>query len=198
MKQRFSPRLLVAALAMSLGLAANSFAGPRGGSGGEAVGPGFDRPGHHQMFLGGKGMQRLHDDLKLDARQETLWKAAESFAKETHDGMRERFRKHHEEMKALIDKPNADLRALAKRADDFRAEGQKLRDTVRDRWLAVYDSLNPEQKEKARQFLKAGFDRMERKGGRHDRDDRRGRRGDRDDQRPRRGDAKGDMPPPKG
>lgn len=32
--------------------------------------------------------------------------------------------------------------------DDFRAEGQKLHQENRDRWLAVYDTLNPEQKEK--------------------------------------------------
>lgn len=36
--------------------------------------------------------------------------------------------------------------------DDFRAEGQKLHQANRDRWLAVYDTLNPEQKEKVRVF----------------------------------------------
>jgi len=159
MKKLITPRLLVAALTLSLGLAANSFAMPRGEYHGYQGGPGMGMPGHHAM-VHGRAMTRLHDDLKLDAKQEALWKDAEKFAQEHRDKMRERFGKDHAEIKAMLDQPGADLRAVTKRMDDLRAEGMKQRDTVRDRWLAVYDSLNAEQKEKARVFFKTGMERM--------------------------------------
>lgn len=156
MKKTYTPRLIVAAIAFSMGLAVNAYAMPRG----EHPGPGMGMSGHHEMYHG-RAMTRLHDDLKLDAQQESAWKDAEAFAKETMDGMHERFRKHHEEMRNALNQPNADLHDLAKRMDDFRAESQKLRTAVRDRWLAVYDKLNPEQKEKARVFFKSGMERMD-------------------------------------
>lgn len=159
MKKMFSPRILVAALALSLGLAANSFAMPRG----EHPGPGMGMPGHHAM-VHGRAMNRLHDELKLDAKQEAQWKDAEKFSQEHRNTMREQFRKQHDEIKSMLDQPGADLRTIAKRMDDLKAEGMKQRDAVRERWLAVHDSLNPEQKEQARLFFKAGAERMERTG----------------------------------
>ena len=160
MKNRFSPRIVAAALALSLGLAASSFAMPRGGP---HHGPEMGRPGHHMMH-DGRAMARLHDELKLDAKQEALWQQADKFGQENREAMRERFRSHHEEVRAMLDKPDADLRAVAKRMDDFRDQGQKQRDAVRDRWFAVYDSLSAGQKEKARLFFKDGFERMGRPG----------------------------------
>lgn len=163
MNKRSSLRLLTAALGLSLGLAASAFAMPRG----EHPGPHTGMTEHH-MTLHMRSMQRLHDDLKLDEKQEALWKEADSFARETMPGMRERFRTHHEEIAAQLNQPNADLRALAKRMDDFRADRQKQHEAVRDRWLAVYDALNPEQKAKARLYFKAKLDRgMERHGHGH-------------------------------
>ena len=72
-------------------------------------------------------------------------------------------------------------RAVLKRMDDFRADAQKQREAGRDRWLAVYDSLNAEQKEKARVFF---VDKMERTGKMGGRDDR-GHHGHRDSGRGR-------------
>lgn len=153
-----APRLLLAALTLSLGLAANTFAMPRGEPGG---GPGFAAHGHGMHFgAGGHGMQRLHDDLKLDAKQEAQWQDAQKFAKDTFDGAFEQGRKQHEEINAALSQPGVDLRAILKRMDDLRAERQKQHDAVRDRWLAVYDTLNADQKEKVRQFFKAGAERM--------------------------------------
>lgn len=172
MKTKLSPRLFIATSAIALGIAGaatSAFAMP-GGSGPDGGG----KSGHHMMF-GTKGMTRLHDDLKLDAKQEAAWQQADKAGKDAMSGMRERMTKHHEEIKALIDKPGADLRDIAKRMDDFRAEGQKLHQENRDRWLAVYDTLNPEQKEKVRVFFKGMSERtgkMGRHGGRGDRDGR--------------------------
>ena len=165
---KLTPRLLVAGLALSLGLAANSFAMPRGEPG---SGPGFAAHGHGMHAGHGfHGMQRLHDDLKLDAKQEAQWQEAQKFARDTFDGAREQGRKQHDELNAALAQPGADLRALLKRMDDLRAERQKQHDAVRDRWLSVYDTLDADQKEKVRLFFKNGSERM----GRHM--DRRGMR----------------------
>ena len=181
MKKLYSPRILVATVALSLGLVASSYAMPRG----EHPGPGMGMPGHHAM-VHGRAVNRLHDELKLDAKQEAQWKEAEKFSQEHRDTMRERFRKGHAEIKAMLDQPGADLRAISKRMDDLKAEGMKERDAVRERWLAVYDTLNPEQKEKARLFFKAGAERMEKMG-------KKSRDGE-----GRRGQAPKDGPAPKG
>jgi uncharacterized membrane protein len=113
-----------------------------------------------RMMHGMKDMARLHDDLKLDAKQEALWQDAAKAGREAMQGARERMRKEHEETLAMLSQPGADLRALAKRMDDFRAQVQQQHLANRDRWLAVYDVLNAEQKEKARLFIKSRFERM--------------------------------------
>jgi uncharacterized membrane protein len=162
MTKRFAtPRMLAAILTLSLGFAAgSSFAAPTRGEGhgmrqgaphAHAIAPMF-----HQRAL-----VRLHDELKLDAQQEALWKEAQSFASEHHEAMSTRWRKDQAEIKSLLDQPGVDLRAVAKRMDDLRAEGLKQRDTIRDRWFTVYDSLGAGQKERARLFFKDGMERME-------------------------------------
>lgn len=167
MKRFFTPRSLATALALSLGFAAaGSFAAPPRGDY-PGYGHGFGGPGAPQAhamapMLHERAMVRLHDELKLDAQQEALWKDAVSFAREHRDAMRARMVKEHAEIKALLDQPGTDLRAVAKRMDDLRAEGLTQRTAVRDRWFAVYDSLGAGQKEKARLFFKDGMERMER------------------------------------
>ena len=171
----------LAALALSLGLSTAVFAGPPCGQDEARCdgGPGFlhrhDGPRHHGMGLGA-GLnfgvsQRLHDELKLDAKQEALWQEALKFSRESFDGGRERFRKHHEEIAAMLNQPDADLRVIVKRMDDLRAEGRKQHEVVRERWLSVYDALSPGQKEKVRLFLK---ERSDRHGPDCDRPGRRG------------------------
>ncbi|MDR1934724.1 MAG: periplasmic heavy metal sensor [Candidatus Accumulibacter sp.] len=163
--------VFAAVLTLSLGLVAGgSLASQkRGGHHGmEPGGPGGPGAAHaHALsptIFHQRGLTRLHDELKLDARQETLWKEAWDFGREQHDATRERLRKDHAEIKALIEPQGADLRAVAKRVDESRAEGQKQRDAARERWFAVYDSLDAEQKEKARLFFKAGMERTPRFG----------------------------------
>ena len=156
--QKFSPRIIVAAVALSLGLAASAFAmSPRGGE--QCGGPGAGMHGQ-RMAHGMKEMSRLHDELKLDTRQEALWKTAEQAGKDNMSGMRERFSKQREDNLALLKQPGADLRAVLKRMDDLKAEGQKQREASREQWLTVYDSLNAEQKEKARLFFLSKLERM--------------------------------------
>ena len=55
MKELYSPRLFLAAAALSFGIAANAHAMPRG----EHPGPGMGMPGHHAM-MHDRAMNRLH------------------------------------------------------------------------------------------------------------------------------------------
>lgn len=159
MKRKFTPRLLVAALALSLGVAGAAFAfGPGGGE--RCGGPGSRM--EHGMPFDMRGMERLRDDLKLDAKQEALWVEARKAMRNDMDDMREQMRKQRQEALATLEKPGADLRGLMQRMDGARDAARKRHEANRDRWLAVYDSLTPEQKEKVRVFLK---NHLERKGG---------------------------------
>ena len=159
MKMNFSPRLLIATSAIAIGLAGSAFAAPPQGDMTGSRGPGAGMQ-QRQPMHGMKDFARLHDELKLDAKQEALWQDAAKASREGMGDMREQMRKHHEEIQSLLNQPGTDLRAVAKRMDDFRAEGQARHQADRDRWLTVYDALNPEQKEKARVFFKSKFERM--------------------------------------
>ena len=96
---------------------------------------------------------RLHDDLKLDAKQEALWQEADKATREAMTAMRERMRQQHEEFRAKLSQPGADVPALFKQMEEMRSEGQKAHGALRDRWLGIYNSLTAEQKEKVRVFL---------------------------------------------
>lgn len=160
---KFSPRIIVAAVALSIGLAASAFAVST--RGGEQCGHGAGLNGQ-RMEHGMKEMARLHDELKLDAKQDALWKVAEKASKDNMAGMRERFSNQREDNLALLKQPGADLRAVLKRMDNLKAEGQIQHEANQDRWLTVYDSLNADQKEKARLFFLSKLERMERGGPR--------------------------------
>jgi Spy/CpxP family protein refolding chaperone len=126
-----------------------------------------------------RGLARLRDELKLDAQQEALWKETRDFVREQRDAMRERSRREYAETRTLLDQPGADLRAVVKRMDELRSESLKQHEAVRERCLAVYDSLSAEQKEKVRLFFKAGMERGGKDGKRpgrgHPRQDKRQR-----------------------
>ncbi len=160
MKSKFSPRLLVAALVLALGAGGAAFAmsPERCGAGGGRM--------QHGMGYHLQDMSRLHGELKLDGRQEALWQDAEQFSKTSMRDMREQMRKHRGEALAAVSKPGADLRAILKQMDDLRDGGRQQREAGRDRWLAVYDSLDAAQKEKARLFFKSKLERMG-QGGRY-------------------------------
>jgi Spy/CpxP family protein refolding chaperone len=165
MKRFIVPRAFAAVLVLSLGLAAgSSFAGPYGNRHGKWCGGGHAYA-MAPTFHGG-AFTYLRDELKLDARQEALWKEAAVFAYEQHDAIRTRMVRERAEIEALLEQPEGDLRAVAKRMDELRAEGLKLRDAARERWFAVYDALGVEQKEKVRLFFKDGAERMGRFGER--------------------------------
>ena len=162
MKRLITLRALAAVLVLSLGLAAGSgLAGPHGDHRGKWFGGGCGGARAHDMVptFRGRALAYLRDELKLDAQQEALWKEAAFFAFEQRDAMRVRMDRERAEIEALLGRPNGDLRAVAKRMDELRAEGWELRDAVRERWFVVYDALGAEQKEKVRLFFKDGAER---------------------------------------
>ncbi len=162
MKRKLTTSRLAAALVLAVALTAGAYAAPAGVDGGRPGAQMAGQPGHH-MAHGLRALSRLHDDLKLDARQEALWADAASASKAARATMRDGFSTQRQEMLASLSQPGADLRALVKRSDEVRTEARKQHEATRDRWLVLYDTLNAEQKEKARVFLTSMFER----GGRH-------------------------------
>jgi protein CpxP len=154
MKSKFSPRILVAALLLALGVGGTAFAmnPERCGAGGGRM--------EQRMAYGMKEMSRLHDELKLDAKQEAIWQEADKAGKASMSEMRDQRRKQHEEVLAAVSQPGADLRAIARQMDALRDAGRKQHEANRDRWLTVYDSLDAAQKEKARLFVKSRIEHM--------------------------------------
>ncbi|MBK1680365.1 Spy/CpxP family protein refolding chaperone [Rhodocyclus tenuis] len=158
--------LAAAALGLGLGAAGASFAvTPGPGENGAACGE-WNAAQHHARHGRdfGRSLARLHDELKLDAKQEALWKTAEQSQREARKDVGERLRDEQRKTLAALDAPGADLRSLLARMDELRAEGDKRRLAERERWLAVYDSLNPTQQEQARAFLRKLIDGGNRQG----------------------------------
>lgn len=153
MSCKFSPRILAGAIILSLGAAS-----PAWSFNAEACNP----PQHRferRMESHLQDLARLRADLKLDAQQQALWQEAEQASRNNMRDARQQMRQQHEEALAAMRQPGADLRAIARRLDEARDAGRQQRLANRELWLKVYDSLNPEQKEKARVFVVHRFER---------------------------------------
>lgn len=151
-KTRIRP--LLAALTLCLGATTAAMAIPPEGCGPRGC-PSERSAGH--PFA---GMARLHDELKLDPKQEALWQEAERTTRASFRERGEQMRRDRQEALAALSQPGADLRAVLRRMDQSREAGRQAREADRERWLAVYDSLDGAQKEKARLFLKTRLERM--------------------------------------
>lgn len=99
-------------------------------------------------------LSQLRRELAPDVCQETIWNKAESCCWETIGIERRRLNAQYEAMLDLLRQPGSDLRALLGPLNALQAEKQRLSADRVDRWATVYDSLNDEQKEKARLFCK--------------------------------------------
>jgi len=96
----------------------------------------------------------LHDELKLDAGQDTLWYKAEKAGWASMSTVQACLQKQHTQTLALLAQPGLDMRAIARCLDDFQSEEKKLCVANRERWLNVYDTLRQDQKEQVCVFLK--------------------------------------------
>jgi protein CpxP len=153
MKARY---LSIPALAVCALLAGNAFA--------DARGPQDFNP--EQIFA---RLEKLHDDLNLNAAQDQLWQRAAAKTRESVTKMHEQGRGLHERARAELDKPTPDLRALSTDMERFHEQRHAAHVALKQEWLAVYDSLNPEQQQKVAQRLKQRMERMEHwhHGGHH-------------------------------
>jgi Spy/CpxP family protein refolding chaperone len=144
MKQRL-PRLAVSVFA-ALMVAAQAAPSPR---------PDHDGGPLFSVLAGAK------DELKLTAEQSAKWQEAEAAGKAAREAMRQ----DHEKMRAVMEaerqKEVLDLTKLDQQMESLMEAGRKAREQARDKWLALYDSLNPDQKRIASIRLKAAFARMD-------------------------------------
>ena len=98
---------------------------------------------------------RLHDELNLKARQETLWYKAE---KADWDGMGENrpcFRQQYEDELRLLTPADGEWRGASSGLN-----GEDGGDARADRWRAVYDALDARQKDTVRRFYSNKLERM--------------------------------------
>lgn len=116
-----------------------------------------DGPPMGRMY---KNLEKLRADLNLNPNQVELWQKASNEMKSTAQQAMANHRQMREQFNAALDTPNLDLRALAEKNDKLRADAQAARKQVRDSWLAVYESLDPAQRETVRAFLKERAARM--------------------------------------
>jgi Spy/CpxP family protein refolding chaperone len=115
-----------------------------------------------------RGFERLHKELKLNAQQEDLWKKAQGAQREAFRSMRAKGEETRAKLRVEIDKPGADLKQFAQLRDELgaqtRAQMDALRSQAREAWFAVYDALDPGQKEQVRVAIRDGMDRMSHMG----------------------------------
>lgn len=130
---------------------------PRG-PGGEGIGP-------------MRGFERLHRQLNLNPQQEELWNQARAAQRQAFRGLRAKGEEVRAELRVEIDKPGVDLKNFAALSDrlreQIRAQAEATRKQVREAWFAVYDSLDPAQKEQVRVAIRDGMDRARRVGHWH-------------------------------
>jgi protein CpxP len=114
----------------------------------------------HRMDMIGQHLAKVREQLKLNPEQDALWQQAETSTREQMRRMMEEGRGMRDKARAELDKPGADLRSVFAQGDQLRQQAEEARRQSRDKWLAVYDSLNPDQKEQVRVFMKARLDRI--------------------------------------
>ena len=153
---RHGVRLML--LAAGLLVAGSVWAQAPGGKGPEGMGP-------------MRGLERLHRDLKLNPQQEELWKKAQGAQRDAFRSIRAKGEETRAKLRVEIDKPGADLKQFAQLRDELgaqmRAQMEATRKQVREAWFAVYDTLDPGQREKVRVAIRDGMDRMSQMGRRH-------------------------------
>ena len=180
---RFAIRSNLAALAFVAatgGLVAGSVmaAPPPPADGGPAAMHDGQRGGFHKgmrdgLFIPGLGpvTKAQVAELKLDDKQQALFKTAQDGQRSLHEAMRASGDKRHDLLKAQLDSGKLDPRALIEQSEKSRDAFGTQAKQVRDQWLAVWDSLNDTQRGQVTKMLKDREakmqERMAKMEGRH-------------------------------
>jgi hypothetical protein len=104
---------------------------------------------HHHML---HALKHLRAQLKLTDQQGQLWDAALQKMHPSPDARKDMAAHHHEMIDALKS-PDFDPHHMADAMDKMHAEHEAHMKEVRDAWLAVWDSLDADQRTKVRHFL---------------------------------------------
>ncbi|ARP90471.1 hypothetical protein CAL14_09360 [Bordetella genomosp. 9] len=176
---RFAIRPIVASLAVTL--AAGAFAGTataapdaspsaaaQSAAGPEGRGPAGHRF-HHMaamrdaLWLPGVGPIGKQEvaKLKLDAKQQALFDAARQAQQDLRKSVRERGMARHKALDAQLQAGKLDPHALVQDETQGRQQAQAQAEQVRQKWLALWDSLNDGQRQQITQFVKERQARME-------------------------------------
>ncbi|WP_313700678.1 hypothetical protein [Achromobacter sp.] len=170
---RFAIRSNLAVLAIvaaSSGFAAGSAmaAPPPPAEGGPAAmheghrGGGFHKGMRDGLLIPGLGpvSKAQVAKLKLDAKQEALFKTAQEGQRSLHEAMRADGGKRHDLLKSQLDSGKLDPRALIEQSEKRRDAFGPQAKQVRDQWLAVWDSLNDTQRGQVTKIVKEREARM--------------------------------------
>jgi len=128
---------------MSCTLVANAHADD-GQSGGHWQHNQYNQSRHHDGIL--HDLLKLHAELNLTASQEQQWQAAVAAGKTEHEQQRAAFQQARPELKALMQAPILDLRALQAEHEKIAGQAHQAHAQVTEAWLKVYDSLDATQK----------------------------------------------------
>ena len=143
---------LASALFVTLAGVASADPGPRGGMHG---------PGGPQGASIEAAIAHVKDQLALNADQQKMFDSAVAQNRAAREAGRTEMIRVREAMKAELAKPEPDLVAVAKLADDARANGEAARLKVRDAWLNLYGTFTAAQKQVVRDQLQQRMARSE-------------------------------------
>jgi hypothetical protein len=146
----------VAALAVS-GVAFAQASAPVDASGAHA------RGWHHEHHHGGleHELMKLQPQLKLSAPQQTLWATAVATTKANREQARTLHQSEKTQMQSEMQVPILDLSAMHSQREQQMQQFHQLREQTDQAWLAVYNSLNDQQKTLVSQTIKADLAQMQ-------------------------------------
>ena len=152
----------VAALAMTLG-AGLALAQPAGAPympGGPHGPGGMHGPGPGEQMIGHL-IANARTQLNLNTMQQSMFDTAVADSKAARGKARALHQKVRDAMQAELAKPEPDLAAVARIADDVEQQARALRQPIRDEWLNLYATFSPEQKATLRDLLQKRITRAE-------------------------------------
>ena len=111
-------------------------------------------PGHHDIDPIA-AIAGLRDQLNLNTSQQMQFDNALAQSKAAHQAMRDGFVQLQAAAQTELAKSSPDLRALAALSDQVRDQASGPRRDARAAWLALYDTLSPDQKLTVRDAINA-------------------------------------------
>jgi Spy/CpxP family protein refolding chaperone len=117
--------------------------------------------GHHRPDGPWAMLKAIHAQLNLSPAQEQLLQSLIAQSKAAHEQQRAAYKQSHDQIKALMQAPVLDLRALSAAREQMMEQGRKAHQQMEAGWLNFYDSLNTAQKTLVSNTLKAHWEKME-------------------------------------